>query len=122
MIEDKKFNAYLKAKLEEDIAVPPIPLMRCSGIRANKTPFAKPQWRHLVPIAAAVIIICGIFCRITAIEKYELNERHTEQVIVFLCEAEALAEESAPLTCVTASSLAEKLLAWQDTPFIEIAE
>ena len=99
MIEDKSFNAFLKAKLEEDIVIPAV---KSVGDPRALRPYL---------IAASLAIICGVFSWQFIASNDTLSERNTLQAIALLDDSECIA---------SADTFADKLLAWQDAPFGEI--
>ena len=101
MIEDKSFNAFLKAKLEEDIVVP-----------AVKSVGDDPRAPRPYLIAASLAIICGVFSWQFIATNDASSERNTLHAIALLDDTECIA---------SADTFAEKLLAWQDAPFDNIA-
>ena len=103
MIEDKSFNAFLKAKLEEDIVVPAVV---GRGARTRKTAALRPYL-----LAASLAIICGIFSWQFVPFRDSSSERATLHAIALLDDSEYVA---------SADTFAEKMLAWQDAPFNEI--
>ena len=102
MIEDKSFNAFLKAKLEEDIVVPKVACGHAGHVTA---------WRAYL-LAASLAIICGIFSWQFVVSRDLSSERATLQAIALLDDSESTA---------SADTFADKLLAWQDAPFNDIA-
>ena len=109
MIEDKAFNAFLKAKLEEDVVVPAVgrvaPTRR---LMLNSAVWGKPPYF----LAASLAIICGVFSWQFISSDDSLSERNTLHAIALLDDTECIA---------SADTFAEKLLAWQDAPFDNIA-
>ena len=115
MIEDKSFNAFLKAKLEEDVVVPAIvsrhgnglessAILGCDGVasRVRLRPYL---------LAASLAIICGVFSWQFVASNNASSERDTLHAIALLDDSECIA---------SADTFADKLLAWQDAPFGEI--
>ena len=102
MIEDKSFNAFLKAKLEEDLVVPAVDGRACVT-RA-------PKLRSYL-LAASLAIICGIFSWQFTGRFDKVREQNVVMAIALLDDSEYVA---------SADTFADKLLAWQDAPFGEI--
>ena len=103
MIEDKSFNAFLKAKLEEDIVIPAVSF-RHAG---RETALSRPCL-----LAASFAVICGIFSWQFIASGDASSERTTLHAIALLDDSECI---------VSADTFAEKLLAWQDAPFDNIS-
>lgn len=103
MVEDKAFNAFLKGKLEEDLVVP--------EVRA-----AKSSWWRPVLMAASLAVVCGVFSWQVVRGRNASLERSAAQAIEVLggCETAAGGEFE--------ESFADRLLAWQDAPFVEISD
>ena len=96
MIEDKSFNAFLKAKLEEDIVVPEI---------GRDDPIALRPYL----LAASLAIICGVFSWQFIATGDSSSERTTLHAMELLGD-----------TIASDGAFTERLLAWQDAPFNEI--
>ena len=105
-MEDKSFNAFLKAKLEEDVTVPAVKLPRKSVV----------EWRRPLLLAASVVIACGVFIWQFVGDRVQDTDCCAEKIIDLFSEGNVddLGEDE--------SSFADKLLAWQDAPFAEIEE
>ena len=112
MIEDKSFNAFLKAKLEEDIVVPAVKSVGgdSRAPRGSVIPVKEPLYRPYL-LAASLAIICGVFSWQFVASKDTSSERNTLHAIALLDDSECIA---------SADTFADKLLAWQDAPFGEI--
>ncbi len=112
MIEDEALNAFLKAKLEEDVTVPPVNL----GVVGRW----RPRFRRIAPAAALAAASLMVVCTFLS-WKVEQRSRSNAadicaiRVIDFLEECDGTAVEGAN------ESLAERLLAWQDAPYEEVA-
>ena len=102
MIEDKSFNAFLKAKLEEDVVVPPVASVERS--------FHRPPLRPYL-LAASLSIICGVFSWQFIASRDSSQERTTLHAMELLGD-----------TIVIDSAFTDRLLAWQDAPFNEIED
>lgn len=105
MVEDPKFNAFIKDKLEEGIKIPAIGVTRRNH----------PGWRRPIPIAAAAALICvfSLLWRQVSLRE-TMREQRASDVLELLEQCQYSAE---PLSTCT---FAERLLAWQDAPFDEI--
>lgn len=120
MVEDRSFNAFLKSKLEEGVEVPELRL-------DLDVPAASPQriihlgWWPTLKIAASLAVLCGVLVWRSAQLRDSRHERQVVQAIDLLEECRALTLGEAEYTREDASSMAEKLLAWQDAPFAEVA-
>ena len=106
MIEDKSFNAFLKAKLEEDLVVPAVSCVHAGRVTLPQTSMSRPCL-----LAASLAIICGVFSWQFISFDDSSSERDTLHAIALLDDSECVA---------SADTFAEKLLAWQDAPFGEI--
>ena len=112
MIEDKAFNLFLKAKLEEDITAP---LVKSVGREAPIAPVCRLSavlGKPICLLAASLAVICGVFSWQFVASNDASSERATLHAIALLDDSECI---------VSADTFAEKLLAWQDTPFDNIA-
>lgn len=106
MTEDKSFNDFLRAKLEEDVEVPPVKAVRRGVAGSRRLAFP-------LGIAAAALVGFGIFvfaprggsavCGTDAVAALE-----------FLEEAYGVSEEASE---ETSFDFADRLLAWQDAPY-----
>lgn len=103
-MEDRSFNEFLKARLEDGIEVPSVRLPRTGNL-----------WRRPLLMAASLAVLCGIFTWQLSRSRDARLESHAVSAIEFL-------EECEGLEVYAADSFAEKLLIWQDAPFTEIAE
>jgi len=99
MTEDRSFNAFLKAKLEEDVG----------EIPAVAT-FGRPRFRPYLLAASLAAVCCALTVNFLK-DREAAGEQCAVQAI------ELLAENSV----AEAETFAEKLLAWQDAPYDEIA-
>ena len=106
MNEDIDFNAFLKAKLEEDVEVP--------AVRVPRRSFWSVPRAYLA--AASLAAVCLIGVSPLALSREDPAERHVSAAIAFL---EELGESA---TSVSADTFEETLLAWQDAPYAELAE
>lgn len=124
MVEDKSFNAFLKMKLEEGLEVPGL----CSapgdpasgngmGMSRVESRFA---WRHLFLMAAALAILCGVSIWQVVRVHESRRERDLARVIELLEECQAMVDDGQRAEPNTHVTVAERLLAWQDAPFVEI--
>ena len=114
MIEDKSFNAFLKAKLEEDIVVPKIVSRSVNDLGNRKilgSEGVDPRVSRPYLLAASLAIICGVFSWQFVASNNASSERDTLHAIALLDDSECIA---------SADTFADKLLAWQDAPFGEI--
>ena len=111
MIEDKAFNAFLKAKLEEDLVVPAVSSTPpYHGVIGRALSMKAPRLRPYA-LAASLTVICGVFSWQFVASDDDSAERNTLHAIELLDDPECVA---------SADTFAEKLLAWQDAPFGEI--
>ena len=110
MIEDKSFNAFLKAKLEEDVVVPAVKSVGGDprAPRRSVIPKQEPLYRPYL-LAASLAIICGVFSWQFVASKDASSERTTLHAMEFLGD-----------TIASDSAFTDRLLAWQDAPFNEI--
>lgn len=115
MTEDKSFNEFIKAKLEEDVV--DIPEVNLSAFRVTSQPsnFSTLRLSNFSTclLAASLLAVCGVFA------VHFADDRD------FTCERDALnAIELLDVDSMTASSesYAERLLAWQDVPYAEIVD
>ena len=106
MIEDKAFNAFLRAKLEEDTVVPAVSCVHAGRVTLPQTSMSRPYL-----LAASLAIVCGMFSWQFVASDDTSSERATLHAIALLEDSECVA---------SADTFAEKLLAWQDAPFGEI--
>ena len=107
MVEDKAFNAFLKAKLEEDIVVP----------RVAATPRRSLWLRRPYLMAASLAAVCALATApfVNSFDSTRIN--HATAAIQFL-----EAYEGATSTVTGEDTFAATLLAWQDAPYNEIGE
>lgn len=129
MIEDESFNAFLKGRLEEDVVVPPVAAVTELSTRRVWKPFPHEfSWLRPVFLAASVAVVCGLFSWQLRSGHMARLERQTVQAIEFLAECDSDERDVSDeldfgsLVCEASDTLDEKLLAWQDTPYAEIAE
>ena len=121
MIEDKSFNNFLKAKLEESFEVPELKLnctRRISAVRYLR--------------AASLAAICAVGASLYFCGRVDAGEKHAFAAIEFLSEldvscADVASESSDGESSVDTlessyhgDSLAQTLLAWQDAPYNEL--
>ena len=115
MIEDKSFNEFLKAKLEEDVV--DIPRVDFPDSPTSNFPtFCFRTFRFsnfsTCLLAASLLAICGMF------SVHFVNDRELARECDALSAIELLDIDSLTVSC---DSYAERLLAWQDAPYAEIA-
>lgn len=123
MIEDESFNAFLKGKLEEDVKIPQLQFPRgCLGDREVNEVSQRMGWRQSLLLAASFAVLCGMFAWMTIYALDSRQERNVARAIEFLEECQALALDVAPPGPGASGTIAERLLAWQDAPFEEIAD
>ena len=113
MIEDKSFNAFLKAKLEEDVVVPAIVSRHGNGLESSKIlgcdgVASRVSLRPYL-LAASLAIICGVFSWQFVASNDASSERTTLHAMELLGD-----------TIASDSAFTDRLLAWQDAPFNEI--
>lgn len=107
MIEDKSFNAFLKGRLEEGVAVPVV------------SPVAS-RWRPLL-MAASLAVISGAFIWRISDARDASEERYVARTIEFLEECQCISANSGSAVLSGQSdTFADRILAWQDAPFREI--
>lgn len=108
MTEDKAFNAFLKGKLEEDVEVPAL------RFPCRVAPF----WRRPALIAASLAVVCGLAAwQVWSVRDARLESR-SAQAIDLIAEWDG----STGYADEAGDSFSERLLAWQDAPFAELAE
>ena len=106
MTEDPIFNAFLKAKLEEDVDVP-----------AVRLPAFRPWTRRLLVAASlAGVCCCAAWFALKAPTAASAPADPTENTIALLSECYELDDDIA----VTGEDFAETLLAWQDVPYLQL--
>ena len=114
MIEDKSFNEFLKAKLEEDVDIPEVqlPLNSRPTSKISKSPTFQSFNFSICLLAASLLLVCGMFA------VHFINDRELVRERDALGAIELLDIDSLTVSC---DSYAERLLAWQDAPYAEIA-
>lgn len=115
MIEDKSFNEFLKAKLEEDVV--DIPRVDFPDSPTSNFPtFGFRTFRFLnfstCLLAASLLLVGGMFA------VHFINDRELVRERDALGAIELLDVDSMTASC---ESYADRLLAWQDAPYAEIA-
>lgn len=123
MIEDQSFNEFIKAKLEEDVVdIPEVhlsPNSRPTLQLSNSPTFQlsnSPTFQLSNPLtyllAASLLVFCGLFAVHFVSDRELARERDAINAI------ELLDIDSMTASC---ESYADRLLAWQDAPYAEIA-
>lgn len=116
MIEDKSFNEFLKAKLEEDVVdIPDVhlsPNSRPTSKFSNSPTF---QFSNLSTylLAASLLLVCGMFAVHFISDRELVRERDAIGAIELL---------DVDLMTASCESYADRLLAWQDVPYAEILD
>lgn len=116
MIEDKSFNEFLKAKLEEDVVdIPDVhlsPNSRPTSKFSNSPTF---QFSNLSTylLAASLLLVCGMFAVHFISDRELVRERDAIGAIELL---------DVDLMTASCESYADRLLAWQDAPYAEIVD
>lgn len=105
MIEDRSFNEFVRAKLEEDVGEIPVVV-------------AFPPFRHSVfPAflkAAALAAICGLLVSGVIFRHRESRRERDAICAIELMDIGSMSASS--------GSYADRLLAWQDVPYVEILD
>ncbi len=107
MIEDQSFNEFIKAKLEEDVVG--IPEVQLPSDSRSDFQLSNPLTYLL---AASLLLVCGLFA------VHFINDRELTRERDAICAIELLDVDSMTASC---ESYADRLLAWQDAPYAEIA-
>ena len=116
MIEDRLFNEFLRAKLEEDVVdIPEVqlpPSSRTTSIFFNSPTFQLSNLSTYL-LAASLLVVCGMFA------VHFINDRELVRERDALGAIELLDVDSMTASC---ESYADRLLAWQDAPYAEILD
>ncbi len=102
--EDRSFNDFLKAKLEEDVEVPPVKAVRAASVRPIRFAFAFGT--------AAALVAAGFF--IMPSPGADAGSGDALAAIEFLEEAYGSVGDGSD---DETPDLADRLLAWQDAPY-----
>ena len=116
MIEDKSFNEFLKAKLEEDVVdIPEVHLSPNSRptSKISNSPTFQPFNFSTCLLAASLLLVCGMFA------VHFINDRELVRERDVINAIELLDVDSMTASC---ESYADRLLAWQDAPYAEILD
>lgn len=116
MIEDKSFNEFLKAKLEEDVVDIPevrLPSDSLSASQLSNFPIFQLSNPLTYLLAASLLVFCGLFAVHFFTDRESSRERDAINAI------ELLDIDSMTASC---ESYADRLLAWQDAPYAEILD
>ena len=116
MNEDKSFNEFLKAKLEEDVVdIPEVhfsPNSRPTSKFSNSPTFQLSNFSTYL-LAASLLLVCGMFA------VHFINDRELVRERDAIGAIELLDVDSMTASC---ESYADRLLAWQDAPYAEILD
>lgn len=116
MIEDKSFNEFLKAKLEEDVVdIPEVhlsPISRPTSKFSNSPTFQLSNLSTYL-LAASLLLVCGMFAVHFISDRELVRERDAIGAIELL---------DVDLMTASCESYADRLLAWQDAPYAEILD
>lgn len=119
MIEDESFNAFLKARMEEGVKVPKL-RMAPEEAEAHSRSMRQVWWWSAVKVAAALAVLCGILVWRAVQLRDSRQELQIAQAIELLEECQPFVDDNGESAALDSSSMAEKLLAWQDAPFAEV--
>ena len=120
MIEDASFNAFLKDKLEEGIVVPEVgPVADLAAAPARKV--ERVAFWPICKVAAAAAVLCGALAWRLMERADSRRERQIAMAIELLESGQTWFDGGEAVAGDRAATVAERLLAWQDAPFAEVA-
>lgn len=113
MIEDESLNAFLKAKLEEGVSVPRVDLGVAGKWRSRFRRFVI----GTALAAASLMVVCTFLSwKVEQLSRSNAAAICADRVLDFLEECDGIAVEGG-----AKEPFADRLLAWQDAPYEEVA-